>query len=423
MPLHTAGRSPLDPTGPARSRSGGATDVLALALADRLYRWADARDWAGPDPYDGLTGPLGRLAGHRVMRQALLQTVKRSRLDLRPVLGVRPLRTATATGTAAGACARLAASPVWRERALRLGRLTAAEQLSGRYAGLWRYEFDVQTRWAYYPASVPNLVATAFCADGCLDSGTLGDDAVRSLARGLLEHLYNGGFFTYTPTSGVLVHNANLMGAALAARLARTWTLPAGQAERLTDAARGAVGVSLAAQRPDGSWPYGRGPRLGWVDGFHTGYVLLRLEQAGRLLGLDVRRPLERGTEHWLRHLFDGPLPRYFADGPSGRRDPNNDATAVRTAAWAARQGLVRAGFPGEVLAAVAAHHPGLAADPRRPAPVRNRALWESPRWSTAPLLDALTALYPGLPDPGLPDPGLPDPGHAGAGPAAAASS
>ncbi|MFF4208652.1 hypothetical protein ACFYZE_04595 [Streptomyces sp. NPDC001796] len=371
-----------------------ATTTDVLTLADRLFRWADARDWAGPDPYDGLTGPLGRLAVHRVLRQGLLQTVKRSPVDLRTALGIRPLRTATATGTAAGACARLSASPVWRQRALRLGRRTAAEQMSGRYAGLWRYEFDVQTRWAYFPASVPNLVATTFCADGCLDTGTLEDEAVRSLARALLEHLHNGTFFTYTPTSDVLVHNANLMGAALAARLARTAPLSAGLADRLADAARRAVRVSVDGQRPDGSWPYGEGSRLGWVDGFHTGYVLLRLDQAATLLGVDVRAALERGVDHYLRHLFDGPVPRYVAHGGT-RRDPNNDATAVRMAAWAAERGFAGADFARAVLAAVVHRYPGLGSG----AFPGNRGLWESPRWSVAPLLDALTALHAARPD------------------------
>ncbi|MFI9649187.1 hypothetical protein ACIHAA_23175 [Streptomyces sp. NPDC052040] len=367
------------------------TDVPALT--ERLFGWADARDWAGPDPYDGLTGPLGRAAVHRVLRQALLQTVKRSPLDLRPALGIRPLRTATATGTAATACARLADDPRWQERARRLGRRTADEQLSGRYAGLWRYEFDVQTRWAHYPSHVPNLVATVFCADGCLDSGTLDDTAVRSLARALLEHLHNGEFFTYTPAGDVLVHNANLMGAALAARLSRTPAVPGDLARRLAAAARDAAGVSLAGQRPDGSWPYGEAAGLGWVDGFHTGYVLLRLDQAAARLGLDVRAPLERGARHWLRDLFDGPLPRYFAGG-GPRRDPNNDATAVRTAVWAAGHGFAAPGFAVSVLAAVADRYPGLGADGRPVRPARNRALWESPRWSAAPLLDALTALH-----------------------------
>ncbi|MGW1255716.1 hypothetical protein ACWD5Q_11135 [Streptomyces sp. NPDC002513] len=366
------------------------------ALAERLFAWADSRGWAGPDPYDGLTGPLGRAAVHRVLRQGLLQTVKRSPLDLRPALGIRPLRTATATGTAASACARLAGSPAWRERALRLGRHTAAEQLSGRHAGLWRYEFDVQTRWAHYPASVPNLVATTFCADGCLDTGTLDEKAVLALARALLEHLHNGEFFTYTPTSGVLVHNANLMGAALAARLSRTGSLPDALADRLAAAARDAVEVGLAGQRADGSWPYGEGPNLDWVDGFHTGYVLLRLHQAGTRLGTDVRTPLDRGVRHYLRDLFDGPLPRYFANGRP-RRDPNNDATAVRMAAWAAQRGLAAPGFACAVLTAVVDRYPGLGPGRRAGRPRRNRALWESPRWSAAPLLDALTALHRAL--------------------------
>lgn len=398
-------RIPTDQSSRDCSHQPSAEDTDVLALAERLFRWADAHGWAGPDPYDGLTGPLGRLAVHRALRQALLQTVKRSRIDLRPVLGIRPLRTATAAGTAAGACARLSAFPVWRERALGLGRWTAAEQMSGRYAGLWRYEFDVQTRWAYYPASVPNLVATTFCADGCLDTGTLDDQAVRSLARGLLAHLHNGEFFTYTPTSGVLVHNANLMGAALAARLACTGILPEDLAGRLTDAARGAVQVSLDGQRPDGSWPYGRGPRLDWVDGFHTGYVLLRLEQAALLLGLDVRAPLERGVDHYLQNLFDGPLPRYFANGRT-RRDPNNDATAVRMAAWAAGRGFVRPDFARAVLTAVAGRYPGLGTGRWTEGSPGNRALWESPRWSAAPLLDALTALHAVLPGGGGEVPG-----------------
>jgi hypothetical protein len=103
-------------------------------------------------------------------------------------------------------------------------------------------------------------------------------------------------------------------------------------------------------------------------------------------------------VDHYLRHLFDGPLPRYFADGRS-RRDPNNDATAVRMAAWAAHHGFVRADFIQAVLAAVAGRYPGLGVDTRASGSWRNRSLWESPRWSAAPLLDALTALYAVLPD------------------------
>ncbi len=369
--------------------------------ADRVFRLLDDCGWAGPDPYDGLTSPLARLTVHPFLRQVLLQTVKRSRVDLRPFLAIRPLRTATACGLGATACSRLADSPLWRGRAHELGRWTAARQLRGRHTGLWGYEFDVQTRWGYYPSSMPNIVATTFCADGCLDSGTLDGGGAERLAAGLLDGLYTGTHFAYTPASGTLIHNANLMGAALATRLAFLDGMPRPLASRLLDAARTAVSATVAGQRPDGAWPYGTSASLGWVDGFHTGYVLLRLEAAARGLGLEHDKAIDSGVRYYLDHLFDGPVPCYYADEKPDRRgricgDPNNDATAVRMATWVEEHGYVRPGFAERVLAAVSGFVPQQA---RRPgAPVGQSALTgppvrRSPRWSLAPLLDALTAL------------------------------
>ncbi|MEU0392296.1 hypothetical protein ABZ208_05830 [Streptomyces sp. NPDC006208] len=367
--------------------------------ADRLFRRLDNCGWAGPDPYDGMTSPLSALAVHPLLRQALLQTVKRSPVDLRPWLGIRPLRTATACGLGATACSRPGGSPLWHARAQRLGRWTADRQLSGRYAGLWRYEFDVQTRWGHYPASVPNVIATTFCADGCLDAGTLDGQAVETLAAALLEHLFNGRYFVYTPTTKVLIHNANLMGAALATRVAHLDSISRPLASRLLDAARSSVSATVAAQRPDGSWPYGTSPNLGWVDGFHTGYVLMRLDAAARGLDLDLDVAISTGAQYYFDYLFDGPLPRYYANErprlvSPGRRDPNNDATAVRTAAWAAERGYVPLGFADDVLAAVVDGIPGCGRIPlRQPSAMMRHPARLSPRWSLTPFLDALTAL------------------------------
>jgi hypothetical protein len=368
--------------------------------ADYIFHLLDGCDWAGPDPYDGLTSPLSSLAIHPFLRQVLLQTVKRSPVDIRPWLAIRPLRTATACGLGATACSRFAASPLWRSRARQLGRWTATRQLRGRYAGLWNYEFDVQTRWGHYPASMPNIVATTFCADGCLDTGTLDGAAAESLATALLDQLYTGRHFAYTPASATLIHNANLMGAALAARLASLDGMRRPLASRLTDAARSAVSATAAGQRPDGSWPYGTSANLGWVDGSHTGYVLLRFDAASRGLGLEPNKVIDSGTRYYLDHLFDGSVPRYYADvktarGGHARRDPNNDATAVRMAAWAEEHGYVRPGFADQVLETVSPALPGegraqaLYANALPGPPVRR-----SPRWSLAPLLDALTAFY-----------------------------
>ena len=59
-----------------------ALDVLA---------WMQARDWDGVDPFDGLRSPLAApLRGLRWPAVAWIQLHRRLRVDLRPVVGVRP---------------------------------------------------------------------------------------------------------------------------------------------------------------------------------------------------------------------------------------------------------------------------------------------------------------------------------------------
>jgi hypothetical protein len=192
----------------------------AMQLAERTNADMETREWRGADPYDGLSSPVARLLRGTVARQLLQQTVRRSPIDLRPLLRIAPRRMAVTTGLAASAAARLAADSFWRERRDRLGRWTERGQIiSGPFQGLWGYEFDVQTRWGFYAAGSPNIVATSFAAHGCLDARTLRRIQLDPLGHSLLHNLWRGRFFAYTPNSSELIHNANLLGAALAARL------------------------------------------------------------------------------------------------------------------------------------------------------------------------------------------------------------
>lgn len=370
--------------------------AAVLGYADELALALDSRDWSGPDPYDALLGPLGRLAHSKLPRQVLIQMTKRSRVDLRPILRIPEVRTAAATGMGAAACARLAADPRWRHRAEHLATLTLSARLDGEYGGLWGYEFDVQTRWGYYPEGEPNMVATTFAVDGCLSMRALGAEHLERLGRGLLHHLSIAEHFTYTPTSHVLIHNANLMGASVAFRVAEQAGVAPALAEELRSAAHRAVEATLARQRPDGSWPYGEGRGLEWVDGFHTGYVLLRLAEVvghGPSVWCDA---LRRGASFYFGNLFDDVRPLYSLQNPH-RRDGNNAATALRTAVWGAREGYVDARFPARV-------GQRLLDDGWFAAMLRPRRRWAgdalpSPRWLGAPLLDALTAWHEWLAD------------------------
>ncbi len=88
--------------------------------------------------------------------------------------------------------------------------------------------------------------------------------------------------------------------------------------------------TTLAAQRPDGSWPYGEGGGLAWSDNFHTAYNLDGLLLVWIATGDPaVRDGLERGLTHWTRDFFGlSGEPKYYPHRPFPY-DIHSAATAV----------------------------------------------------------------------------------------------
>ncbi len=329
---------------------------IASALAERL----DRDGWHGADPYDGLASPFARWIPQARPRlhQAFLQCVRRSPINLRPILRIEHRRMAAATGLASTASARLASDPHWRARRDRLARMTIECQVrDGRYRGLWGYEFDVQTRWGSYGATDPNVVATSFAAHGCLDARALDEDRTTWLARGLLRNLWCNAYFAYSPGSAVLIHNANLLGAALAARLAASPALDRGLGDDLRVLSLDAI------------------CSLGVVD-----------ESA--------RWALDRGARFYFERMFDGSRPRQYAGRRVVPSDCNNVATGLRAAVWGAGKGYVPPTFPAQVFTFLIARfwdrRQYFRASGSR---LRPAARLNYPRWAAAPALDALTAL------------------------------
>jgi hypothetical protein len=166
----------------------------------------------------------------------------------------------------------------------------------------------------------------------------------------VLDELYvaDEGFFAYHPHSRALIHNANLLGARLVHRLL-------GDDPSALSAAASAVEQTLAAQREDGSWPYGADGGLGFVDSFHTGYVLecllpFRDEHEG------VDDALRRGTAYYINSFFhaDGaaslwPHKRYPEDAHSA-------GTALTALALLARHGFAEPHLVARIGARVIGH-------------------------------------------------------------------
>jgi glycosyltransferase involved in cell wall biosynthesis len=297
----------------------------ALEAARTIEAHAHRSDWIGPDPYEGmnatrLVGPLKRTA---LGRRVLLQLVKRSPVDLRPLLGIGPTPNAAALAFAVSAYAHGGfLEPAEEERRLQavVERLLA-ERAPGFDEPCWGYRFATQSRVFFYDRFEPSTVATTFAAMALLDAHErLGDPRLLEVADGaarfFLRHVPQtedapGAYFGYLVGDRSPIHNSNLHACAVMARLSTLLDRP-----EYREAARAGVEWTLARQRPDGSWPYGERDNLAWVDNFHTGYVLdsLRVcDQAGIHEG--IAEAYARGLDYFRRELFlvDG-TPKYYAN-------------------------------------------------------------------------------------------------------------
>jgi hypothetical protein len=373
---------------------------LPDALA-RIRAWGEARDWRGYDPYDALNSPLsvplslGTVLGRRLLTQA----VKLSPFNLRPALGIRREWNAKALALVASGYARLAAAEGDDSagRAAKRWLDWLEQRHGGGGAGMaWGYSFEVQTRVFRYARETPNTIATSFAAHAFMDAWELLGDArreapVRAAVRFLVERMRRerGGeaYFAYLPDRDELVHNANLLACAVLARAGRLT-----DDRSLVESAVAAVETSLAAQRPDGSWPYSDTPGHDWVDNFHTAYVLDSLAECARTLP-ETAQALGRGVDYWETELFlpDG-TPKYFPDRLLPV-DAHCYATAIDT--WLALADhradvLERAERQARLLVDRMLDESGYVHFQRR-------RLWTSRvpyvRWSTAPSFRALAGL------------------------------
>jgi hypothetical protein len=292
-------------------------------VLERLERWGSARDWIGTDPYDGVnaTRLVGPLPSTHLGRRLLTQVVKRSPVDLRPPLGVRPERNAATMAYVASAYA-LDGSLGADENLSKLRR--AIEQLEamrvrGYEEACWGYHFPLQTRMSRGERDEPNTIATVYAGMALLDAYERTQeprllDLAREAGAFFLRHMPQtetpeGAYFGYWVGDTTPVHNANLHACALLARLSGY-----GDGDRFAAPARRGVAYALAHQKDDGSWDYGELPSLRWVDNFHTGFVLDALEVCDRArIDPDIGEALRRGLKYYRDELFlrDG-TPKYF---------------------------------------------------------------------------------------------------------------
>jgi hypothetical protein len=300
-------------------------DCVIQPAAQKLLEYCRAENFAGYDPYDAVNSRLFSalpVLNTRWPRILLTQLLKRSPINLRPVLGIGKEQNPKAIGLFLSALLKLSDLRLAAEEEVgrMVERLIALRSPKTAY-WCWGYSFPWQTRTLVVPFGAPNLVCTTFVAGSLLDAYEQRGDArclemAASAAEYILNELYwieggAAGFSYPQPSLKTRVHNSNFLAAALLCRVYRH----TGERKFLEPAFRVAR-YSAAQQRADGSWPYGEAPTQAWIDNFHTGYNLCALQDLGRYAETtEFEACVRKGFGFYRDHFFlpDGAV-RYFHD-------------------------------------------------------------------------------------------------------------
>ncbi len=299
-------------------------DIREVVQDLRCY--VEAADYAGYDPYDALNSPMIRLlsGGSKLLRIGFTQVVRRSSVNLRPLLGVKKGQNPKGIGLFLWGYAKLykaGRSEEYLERIhYLLDRLDSLKspECSGN---AWGYNFDWQSRAFFRPKGVPTIVNTAFIGHALLDCYRYTGlqralDMAVPIADFILNDLHRtregeAFCFSYTPVDTDVVHNANLLGASILARLSKYVGEDEGR-----EAALRSLEYSMKYQQEDGAWYYGNDWKYKWIDSFHTGFNLEAIRYfLDEGMGQEHREDYEKGVKFYAKRFFlpDG-TPKYYHD-------------------------------------------------------------------------------------------------------------
>jgi len=291
---------------------------------DALFRYCRSREWHGHDPYDALNSRLLRRLSsrNRWVRLAFIQTLKRLPVNLRGILDVERNLNPKGLSLFLNGCLNLfhlTGEEEYRQLCRRFASLLEERSCRGYSGYCWGYDFDWQSRFFFLPRGTPTTVNTVFVANALLNlHQTLEDEHALEMARSSCDFLLrdlqrredeSGICFSYTPLDPLQVYNASILAGQLLCRV----HFLCGE-ETFLRVSREASRYVCAHQNRDGSWFYGKADSQRWVDGHHTGFILVALHDIVSRTGDEtIAGPLDRGLSFYRHHLFrqDG-APKYY---------------------------------------------------------------------------------------------------------------
>jgi rhamnogalacturonyl hydrolase YesR len=323
--------------------------------------WVEAHHYRAYDPGDGDLSFLRYLAfNSHFMRRLLTAAVLRVPFHIRPWIGIAPHTSTKGMGYMGWGYTKMFAltgDDSYRSRAESCFEWLIENRSPGCDHYCWGNHFAFSTRAGTIPRHTPTIVWSSLIGMAYLEAyEVLGDPAylqvaastsewVKTLPRETTDH---GTCLSYVPFKQSSIHNSNMLGAALLARVAAHT-----QDEGARLLAKHAMTYSCSRQNDDGAWYYGDAPMYRWVDNFHTGYNLDCLKRyIDSTRDPEFEANLRHGFEYFKANFFetDG-QPKYYHDKAQpidiqcaaqaidtlaffSDRDPSALALAEQVASW-----------------------------------------------------------------------------------------
>jgi rhamnogalacturonyl hydrolase YesR len=293
-----------------------------LRSIHKLEKWVEDHDYKGYDPFDGLTSFLKPFTlGNLLLDRLLMQLIRQSPINLRPLLGVKPLDSNIGRGYMAWGYTimfKQTGEIRYRDKAVSCLEWLMDNKAPHHKDYSWGKHFDYASRGGRYPKLEPIIVWAGLIGQAFLDAyETFGDrkylDVANSICQWILsiprEKTKSGSCLSYYAFEQSSIHNSNMIGAAMLARTAKI----SGDSTALK-IAKEAMEYSCTRQLPDGAWYYGEAPKERWIDNFHTGYNLDSLKcYIDNTNDRDYEENLRRGFEYYKKNFFEeNGRPKYY---------------------------------------------------------------------------------------------------------------
>ena len=291
---------------------------------NKLKYWVEKNNYRGYEPFDGLSSFLRPLTFHNWFAERILQQlVLRCPFHIRPLMGIKTKHSTKGMGYFAKGFIKLwktTQNEIYKKKAKYCLDWLIANQTNGYSGSCWGNHFDYASRGFQLPKSVPTQVWVGLIGQAFLDGyEAFGEskylETARSSCNFILKDLprteFNDSFcISYVTFKKLLIHNANMIGAAL---LVRTYSHT--KESVLYETAKKAIKFSCYKQKENGSWFYGEEQGYHWIDNWHTAYNLDSLKCFIESTGdTDFEKNLKIGYNFFKNNFFykDGKSKYYY---------------------------------------------------------------------------------------------------------------